>query len=220
MKYVVVDLEMNSVASNFIEERKVCSMEIIQIGAVVLNEEYEIIGSFSTYVKPQYNRYIENMYQRLTGITTYMVKDAPVFKDGLKQFFSWIQTLNDEIEVYAWSENDLCQILREAELKGYEFSNYENVILDYWYDFQEEYEEKTQKHYKCSLVEALSSHGIQLEGKLHDALYDAKNTAKLLKVVRTDNRIVDCYKAYMNPEPAQNTLGDIFDFNKLGLSFS
>lgn len=38
MKHIVVDLEMNHLARNYKEERLICSMEVIEIGAVVLDE--------------------------------------------------------------------------------------------------------------------------------------------------------------------------------------
>lgn len=55
MKYIVVDLEMNSLAKEYKEERAQCGMEIIEIGAVVLDEQYQEVDSFKTLVKPQFN---------------------------------------------------------------------------------------------------------------------------------------------------------------------
>lgn len=43
MKYIVVDLEMNPIQSKLKQERKICKNEIIQIGAVCLNEDYDEI---------------------------------------------------------------------------------------------------------------------------------------------------------------------------------
>ena len=55
MKYVVVDLEMNPLSKEYIEERKQCKSEVIQIGAVALDERYQEIGSFKTLVKVRFN---------------------------------------------------------------------------------------------------------------------------------------------------------------------
>ena len=79
MKYVVVDLEMNPLSKEYVEERKQCRSEVIQIGAVALDERYQEIGSFKTLVKPQYNSVIVPKIKKLTGITTSMVQEAPVF---------------------------------------------------------------------------------------------------------------------------------------------
>ena len=40
MKHIVVDLEMNNLAKRFHAERSICRMEAIEIGAVVLDEDY------------------------------------------------------------------------------------------------------------------------------------------------------------------------------------
>ena len=59
MRYIIMDLEMNKVANEYRMERRICKMEVIEIGAAVLNEAYQEIGSFKTLVKPQYNDVIE-----------------------------------------------------------------------------------------------------------------------------------------------------------------
>lgn len=38
MKYVVIDLEMNPIASVYKAERTTCKLEVIEIGAVLLDE--------------------------------------------------------------------------------------------------------------------------------------------------------------------------------------
>lgn len=75
-KYVIVDLEMCNVNSKETELRH----EIIQIGAVLLDESYNIISNYMTYVSPQFgqiNKFIEN----LTGIHQTDVRNAPVLKE-------------------------------------------------------------------------------------------------------------------------------------------
>lgn len=40
MKYVVIDLEMNPIAAVHTAEREICKLEVIEIGAVLLDEKY------------------------------------------------------------------------------------------------------------------------------------------------------------------------------------
>ena len=79
MKHIVVDLEMNSLAKEYKVEKEICNREIIEIGAVVLDENYQEVNSFKTFVKPQYNDKIKPYFEKLTGISTTMVENAPVF---------------------------------------------------------------------------------------------------------------------------------------------
>lgn len=116
MKHIVVDLEMNALAKEYKEEKLLCGREIIQIGAVALDEQYQEIDSFNTLVKPQYNSRIEPYYMKLTGITTEMVQNAPDFETAIRMFFSWCAGM-DTIRIYQWSESDYEQITKELELK-------------------------------------------------------------------------------------------------------
>ena len=119
MRYVVVDLEMNKLDNQYTEEKKICNQEIIEIGAVMLDNGHQEISRFKTYVKPQYSEKIRDVITKLTGITTKMVKDAPVFEESVKQFFGWCFSYDGECQVQAWSDSDLHQILAEIALKHY-----------------------------------------------------------------------------------------------------
>ena len=59
MKYVVIDLEMNEINKKS-EVRDICKNEIIEIGAVMLDDNLTEISSFRTYVKPEHNVRIMN----------------------------------------------------------------------------------------------------------------------------------------------------------------
>ena len=100
--YVVVDLEMCKVNSKETDLRH----EIIQIGAVSLDENYNIIGNYMTYVSPQFGQ-IDRFIEGLTGIHRSDVKNAPIFKEALEQFIRWLPI--DAILV-SWSDTDLLQL--------------------------------------------------------------------------------------------------------------
>ena len=70
MYKIFVDLEMHPIPRILKEERKICTQEIIEIGAVKLNEENEEISSFCEFVKPGYVSKIYSKFQKLTGIRT------------------------------------------------------------------------------------------------------------------------------------------------------
>lgn len=219
MKHIVVDLEMNSLAKEFKEEKIICGREIIEIGAVVLDEQYHEIGSFKTLVKPQYNDVIKPYFEKLTGITTEMVANAPVFKEALDMFFSWCHSINDDVQIYQWSETDLDQVLSEIKLKRIAVEEENQVLLYNWADFQKEYGEKLNLSNAVSLKNAVMYAGVEFEGSEHDALNDARNTATLLKILRNPDL---CKKALehvidaLTPTSVNATLGSMFNFAELG----
>ena len=54
MKYVVLDLEMCKVPKSLRNETYRWCYETIQIGAVLLDENYDVKKKFSTFVRPEY----------------------------------------------------------------------------------------------------------------------------------------------------------------------
>lgn len=218
MKHIVVDLEMNEISGKYREKKAVCKMEIIEIGAVLLDENYTEIGHFKTLVKPQFNEEIEPLFERITGITTKMVENAPVFEDGLKMFLSWCQSVNDDIQLYQWSDSDLIQLTKEMSLKEVVLSEKEQRLLMGWNDFQKEYGDKLMLQRQVSLKNAIMYAGLDFEGKEHDALCDARNTGTLLRIIRDPELCKDALDKVieiMTPKTLSATLGDLFDFGEL-----
>lgn len=221
MKHIVVDLEMNGLAKEYQEERQIWGREVIEIGAVVLDDSYNEIGSFKTLVKPQYNDRITPYFSNLTGITTEMVAEAPHFEEALKTFVAWCRSLDKKVHIYQWSESDLEQIVKEIELKRIVLDDQNQKMLDGWEDFQKEYGETLHLENSVSLKNAAMYAGVDFEGREHDALDDARNTATLLRIVRTPElckqaleHVIDA----LTPSSSGSTLGSMFNFAELGFS--
>ena len=217
MNYIIVDFEMNPIAKEYISEKQICRSEIIEIGAVIMDENYLVLGEFKTLVKPQYNETISKKYETLTGITTQMVQNAPEFVSAYEMFVNWCKSYEGDYQVYAWSDSDYKQIVAEMKLKKY--SNEEKLeLLDYWYDFQKEYTEKLGLERIISLEKALDYAGVDFKGHMHDALCDAKNTAELFAIVRDEKRCNEMLGVVMEalqPKNVCDTLGSLFDFGAL-----
>lgn len=173
-KYAIIDLEMCRLPKDkwTIFNYKT---EIIQIGAVLVDENLEIVDNFMTLVKPQYGT-IDDYIEKLTGIKQKDVSNAPSFKKAIELFTDW---LPNDVEIVSWSETDADQII--AELDGKEIYNDKmEDLLDTWIDCQYTFGEKMNnpdRSYKLS--EALNIADIYYNEGEHDALIDAKNTALL-----------------------------------------
>ena len=216
MKHIVVDLEMNNVAKGS-EARQICSMETIEIGAVMLDDDLKEISSFRSYVKPEYNTEITSKITRLTGITYEMVADAPLFQEALRSFTDWCRSFGDDVMIYAWSGSDFGQVKKEIQLKKYCVSEMETDLLQKpWSDFQHEFDTYLGFERHLSLKMALEMAGVDFSGKEHDALDDARNTAELLHIFR-DEKLFDQtlrkIKDVMEPSSIGSTLGDLIDFS-------
>ena len=219
MKHIVVDLEMNSLAKEYKVEKEICNREIIEIGAVVLDENYQEVNSFKTFVKPQYNDKIKPYFEKLTGISTTMVENAPVFEEALKMFCSWCKSMGEDVQLYQWSESDMEQIHSEMKLKWITLEDVYQKLLSNCLDFQKEFGDKLHLTNAVSLKNAIMYAGIDFEGTEHDALDDARNTATLLKIVRTPDLCKTALESVidaLNPSPVSTSLGSVFNFEELG----
>ncbi len=178
---VVIDVEMCRVPSGV--SSYPYKNEIIQIGAVKMNEAYEILDSFSTYVTPRYGR-ISRFITQLTGISEKTIKDSPDIEKALQQMIQWIG--ENEVEFYAWSDSDYCQIQKEIRAKCHESSAWE-MLLDKgnWIDYQKKLGNRLEASKLLKLSEALQLAEIDVEGQLHNGLHDAYNTACMIAKLET-----------------------------------
>ncbi len=174
-KYVVIDLEMCSASGKKRLKQKYSGCEVIQIGAVLLDESYQEIDSFKTYVQPEFG-VLSNRIQNLTGIKPEHLKDAPLFEDALELFCNWVG--EQDVIIIAWSENDEKQLRREMEKKGIENQRIQNMFVD-WTDCQVTFAKKMQVERCYNLQEALIASDIFFQDGAHDALVDAHNTGLL-----------------------------------------
>lgn len=216
MRHIVIDLEMNVIDKEYKKEKELCSMEVIQIGAILLDESFTEIGQFQTLVKPQYNNVICKNIASLTGISTEMVENAPVFKDALRSFLSWCKDQGD-VQVYAWSESDRDQFLHEINLKEIAIGNEAMSLINGFIDFQNDFDHIMGLERSISLENALMYAGVDFAGHQHDALDDARNTAELLRIVNTSSLRAALEKSIdaMKPKSIGATMGDLFRFANL-----
>ena len=199
-KYVIVDLEMCNVPKGIEREAYNWRNELIQIGAVVVDESLNITDEFMTLVSPEFG-VIDNFIEKLTGISRKAVQGAPKVKEALELFVNWMPS---DAVLVSWSENDESQIRKEIEAKNIFIEGLDDY-LDTWVDCQKTFGEKmnAQKNYKLS--EALIIADIDYDEGEHDALVDAKNTAQLfVKMEREPVLVLNPYYSNQKEEETYN----------------
>ena len=175
---VVIDVEMCPVQKRVYKNRFSHSNEIIQIGAVMLNEEFEIIDEFCTFIRPVFGE-INYFIQNLTGITERDIKIAPLLETALHHMLDWIG--DREPLFYSWSETDFYQIRGEILSKGINIKGI-GILLNgnNWVDYQKTIMSRFDLCRAISLSDALTLTDLFPEGRLHDGLADAYNTARVI----------------------------------------
>ena len=198
MTFIVLDFEMNPVRRKGYNLRN----EIIEIGAVKMDENYQIIDHYSALIKPEYSP-IAQKIKDLTGIDAATVRRAPSFQEALQDFSKWIG--DGPAEIYGWSDSDENQFRAECQVKGIEVP----ANMESWIDFQPIYKEKMEIHSegRLSLQKAAGWHGIQFDKKAaHRAGYDAEITAILVQSILTGEYIKykKMIKSLLEPEKEES----------------
>ena len=207
MNYLVIDLEMCRVQKLYKRDYKYAS-EIIQIGAVLLDENYSRIATLSQYVHPEYG-VLDNFIESMTGIRNYDIKNAPLLWESLEHLIDWIG--NREYKIFAWRDSDYKQILHELKVKHIDSERIKDFMnSERWIDYQDVFKKRFNLGRQFSLKEALERAEVEPEGHFHDGLDDAVNTGKLIqKLEKNPEYQLFDYATFDSDEPLNCTIGDL-----------
>lgn len=215
-QHVIIDLEMCKVPRSMRKGSYHYSSETIQIGAVLVNEQLEIMDEFCTFVHPQYGT-IDRFISNLTGITSDDVKGACEMEEALSKLTEWIP---EDAECISWSTSDQKQILHEMEAKDINNPKIQ-ALLECWKDCQKTFSEKIGVHRRYNLKEALNLADINYDENVHDGLVDAMNTAVLfIKMEKEEELSLSKYfiREEEEAEPVTCVIGDLFPELKAALA--
>jgi len=141
MKYVVIDLEMNPVDREFREVKKQMKEEVIEFGAVRLDENFQQEAEFQCYVEPEYGK-IKKHITNLTGIKQEMVDGKGHYAEAFQRFVDWIG--GEETQIYSWSMSDIKQLKKECRFK---LPDFDVKWLDSrWVDLQQVFDDRLGLH--------------------------------------------------------------------------
>ena len=210
MNYLVIDLEMCKVPRDYRSKGYKYANETIQIGAVLLDEEFKRIGTLSQFVHPEHG-VIDYFIENLTGIKNGQVKHAPRLQEALLHMLNWIG--DREYKVYAWSGSDRAQILHEIKAKNIVDEKIASFMEESrWVDYQDIFMMRYEMSRKMSLEEALGRADIDPEGRFHDGLNDAVNTGLLIEKLELnpDYQLVSYEMPEKPYEHLSSSLGELF----------
>ena len=207
MNRIFIDLEMNSVSREY-KEARICSRwEVIEFGAVCLNDENRETGRFHSYVRPEYNHRVTAYISELTGIKTSQVKNAESFKTVFENFTSWC---GSNYRIYSWSDTDLLQLQKEMELKGIENSPETLYMFEHWEDLQKDFSNLLFLEKQTSLSMAVANAGVTFKGNAHNALTDALAAADIYREMSEGRNLKQINTMLTDAQrPIGSSLGDL-----------
>ncbi len=219
MQYVVFDLEWNNVYG-----RKINGFinEIIEIGAVKLDENLNELSSFSSFVKPSIGKRLRGSVKELTHITNDDVLGGEPFTHVFSSFRKWIGA--EPTVVLTWGDGDIRVLIENYKyLNGIAFIPF---LTDY-VDLQSFVQRKldTPKGQQVGLGKAAELLGIDDKSfSHHRALDDSRLSAECFKKVFDWDELTDYIrvcssdfyaKLAFKPHPISNLKNPLVDKKQL-----
>ena len=181
MHYVVVDLEWNQPLSwqssvyRKIGDRLI--FEMIQIGAVRLDEDLRVEDTLSLPVAPTHYIQIHPRIRRMTGLGPEELAGAPAFREALEQFAAWC---GEDYVLLTWGCDDVSVLQQNID-----FFECGDVPLPPLCDIQKLFAEVHGLKDRPSLKGAMEMVGIAPEESMafHNARNDAWYTALVFRTL-------------------------------------
>ena len=193
MNYIVLDLEWNQPFSSkmAIKNPVYLKGEIVQFGAVKLNESFDIVDTFKIFVRPQYYTKMHFAVARLTNIKSKDLLDGADFSTAMIRFTRWC---GEEYVYLTWGYDDIPMLKDNMKLHGLDPDS-----IPHFYNVQTIYDDQVLKeHRQCSLSSALERFGESMENA-HDAFSDAYGTALVCKHLNMEAGINKYSDTELNP---------------------
>lgn len=174
MNYIVYDLEFNQKEKN---NDIPLNFEILQIGAVKLDNHFNIISTFNTFIKPNIFSSIHPYIKELTKITEDDVINAPNFIHAVKRFLNFIG--DDKYMLCTWGQADISEFINNLR-----YYNIPPSIIKYNHIDIQLYASKFFNYPEGSrigLKNAIDILKLPEDSTFHNALHDAIYTAEVFK---------------------------------------
>lgn len=197
MNYIILDLEWDSIYS--VKHHRFVN-QIIQIGAIKLDDELDIVDTFDVIVKSSIGKKLTKRFVELTGITSEMMAGGISLTDAVLRYNNFV---GKNYTMLTWSTSDLYTILENSNYllpKNIRFKFGKYVDLQSYVQNEMRtlgFEIKSQ----ISLSHAAEMLDISAEGlDLHTAKDDCLLTYALLKRFFDKEKMLPYIKNTDDPE--------------------
>ncbi len=178
MNYIIMDLEWNNA---YCKKKKGFMNEIIEIGAVKLDEDLNLVDTFSMFIKAQLGKKLHSRVKELTNITNDDISSGTPFSQTMALFRKW--SAGSDNVILTWGDTDIRVLIENFRyFNGISFipflNNYVN-LQKYAQAFM-----NISKADQIGLSAAAEKLGIDVQSySLHRALDDSMLTADLFRKI-------------------------------------
>lgn len=195
MNYIVLDLEWNQSNTGLETEASHLPFEVIEIGAVKLNDACVMINEFSRLVKPEVYHEMHKITSKLIHLQMQELERGKPFTEVAGDFLDWCGT--EDYMFCTWGNLDLTELQRNMKFyKMTPLSDGPIAFLDVQKLFSLAFEDGRTR---SALEHAVDRMELEKDIPFHRAFSDAYYTAKLLRLI-----------VERHPEVLKNVSYDVF----------
>ncbi|MGN0318346.1 MAG: exonuclease domain-containing protein [Lachnospira sp.] len=175
MNYIVMDLEWNQSAEGRNHSLADMPFEIIEIGAVKVDENFNISDEWHRMIHPQVYTQLQYKVREILGISEEALSEGVAFEEACRDFLKWC---GKDYTFVTWGSSDLTELQRNMKHFGVEYS-FPKPFL--YYDLQKLYSiAYDDGKSRINLKNAITKMEIAENEEYHSAITDARYTAKVL----------------------------------------
>lgn len=182
MNTIVIDLEFNQALDKATMNLK-CPFEIIQIGAVALDENLDSIRIFDRLIKPQIYKEMNPYVGSLTGLKIKDFQEEETYENVFYDFLDFIG--HEDIVFCTWGTADMKELFRNTSFYQLPTSKLPKKYINLQ-PYLSKYLHFPSK-VSISLKDALRFLKIENESNFHNAYYDAYYTSKIFEKVYNED---------------------------------
>ncbi|MEE4147568.1 exonuclease domain-containing protein [Pseudomonas viridiflava] len=174
--WLVIDLEATTEEGGW----PVAEMEVIEIGATLVNQDGRELDHFERFVRPVRRPVLTHFCRDLTHISQNKIDGAATFPVVWPLFERWLSHHRARVVGWAsWGDYDRKQL--EEQWRQHDMTS---ALSDMPYvNLKQRFAQARQLQRPVGLNSALQLAGMQFTGQQHRALVDARNTARLLPLI-------------------------------------
>jgi inhibitor of KinA sporulation pathway (predicted exonuclease) len=193
MNYIVIDLEWNQPDDADTAEVNGLPFEIIEIGAIKINDKRVMVSEFSELVRPQVYHELNHITSRLIHMQMNELERGKPFPEVMNRFLEWCG--DDEYRFCTWGPLDLTELQRNMQYYNMEpLSKGPIEFIDVQKLYTLIYEE--DKKNKRTLESAVDELKIAKDIPFHRAFSDAYYTSKVMLQMYKDDAEKFSYLSY------------------------
>ena len=177
MHYIVLDLEWNQPLNHqnrvYREYGDRLIFEMIQIGAVKLDGDLNIVDSLSVLIHPTCYQRIHPRIRRMTHLGEEELEDAPLFHEAMDQFVAWCRREGDDYLLLTWGCDDVSVL--QQNLDFFDVHPQLAPVCDIQHMYSVEHAQQNRAGLSLAMeqLEIVPEEDRPFHNALHDAYYTA-----------------------------------------------